>query len=145
VGSNDRIIDLKIVEQLCKFFSDLIGCKLPGKAVLLRIDEVDHPELLNTVIKGTIYDVKSGFTTTGPGGSQWSNDLFAIIHLDHSLTINEKSIEWLMTIPRHTGYGLYRLYCTWIAVYIYVLERPSPPQELSWNDISAICSMKLIK
>jgi hypothetical protein len=133
------------VEQLYKFFCDLTGWRLPGRAVLLRIDEVSHPELLNTIIKGTIYEVKSGFTTTGPCGSQWSDDLFAIIHIDSLLTINGERIEWLMTVPRHTGYGLYRLYCTWIAVYIYVLERPSPPQELSWNDISAICSMKLGK
>jgi hypothetical protein len=138
-------MSLKIVEQLCKFFCDLIGWRLPGRAVLLRIDEVSHPELLNTVIKGTIYEVKSGFTTTGPWGSQWSDGLFAIIHIDSILTINGESIEWVMTVPRHTGYGLYRLYCTWIAVYIYVLERPSPPPELSWNDIRAICSMKLGK
>ena len=133
------------MEQLCKFIGNLIGWRLPGKAVLLRIDEVGRPELLNTIIKGTIYDVQSGFTTSGPGGSQWSDDLFAIIHIESLLNINGENIEWLMIIPRHTGFGLYRLFCTWIAVYIYILERPSPPQELSWHDISAICSMKLAK
>ena len=144
-GSDNGVTALKIVEQLCKYFCDLIGWRLPGKAILLRIDEAGHPELLNTIIRGTIYDVKSGFMTNGPWGSQWSNDLFAIIHIDSLLIINERNIEWLVTVPRHTGYGLYRLFCTWITVYIHVLERPYPPQELSWGNISAVCRMELIK
>jgi hypothetical protein len=136
---------LKIVEQLCKFFCDLTGWQLHGKAVLLRIDDTKHPALMNTIIKGTINDIKSGITATGPGGSQLLDSSFAIIHIDSSLILDGKNIEWLMVIPRHSGYGLYRLCCTWIAVYIYVLERSSPPHEIFWDDIHAICSMKLAR
>ncbi|MGH8069871.1 MAG: hypothetical protein ACRERE_32445 [Candidatus Entotheonellia bacterium] len=136
---------MKIVEQFCRFFCNLVGWQLPGKPVLLRIDDTDHHALWGIVIKGAICDVISGIRTTGPGGSNWSDDPFAIIHLDSPLNFNGENIEWLMAVPRHKGYGLYRLCMTWIAVYIHVLERPTPPQEISWSDINAVCSMKLIK
>ena len=134
---------MKIIEQLCKFFCDLTGWQLPGKAVLLRIDDTNYPALLNTIIKGTIYDIKSGVMATGQGGSQRLDNFFAVIHIDSLLIFDGRNIEWLMVIPRHRGYGLYRLYCTWIVVYIYILEGSSPPNEISWSDICAICSMKL--
>jgi hypothetical protein len=143
--SNDGNIALKIVEQLCKFFCELTGHRLPGNTVLLRIDESGHPELMNTIIEGTIYDIKSGFMTNGPNGSQWLDDIYAIIRVDSVLIINGQNVKWLITIPRHTGYGLYRLYFTSIAVYIHILDRPSLPHDLLWDDVSAVCIMKLKK
>jgi hypothetical protein len=143
--SQNRIIPLRIVEQFCRFFCNLVGWQLPGKTVLLRIDDTNHHALFGIVIKGTICDVISGIMMTGPGGSNWSDNPLAIIHLDSSLNLNERDIEWLIAVPRHKGRGLYRLCMTWIAVYIHVLEGPIPPHEISWNDISAICSMKLAK
>ena len=134
---------MKIMEQLCKLFCDLTGWHLDGKAVLIRIDETNHPSLINTTIKGTIFDVKSGIIATGPGGSHRLDSSFAIVHIDSSLALDGQSVEWLMAIPRHRGYGLYWLYCTWIVVYIYILGGSSPPNEISWSDTRAICSMKL--
>jgi hypothetical protein len=128
-----------------QIFCELTGRQLQGNAVLLRIDESGHTELLNTIIKGTIYDIKSGFMTNGPNGSQWLDDLCAIIHVDSLLTIDGQNIEWLITIPRHEGYGLYRLYSTSIAVYIHILDRPSLLHDLLWDNISAVCIMKLEK
>jgi hypothetical protein len=79
----------------------------------------------------------------GPEGFNWSDDLCAVIRLDAALNLNGRNIEWLIVVPRHRGYGLYSLCWTRIAVYIHALERPISPQQLSWNDISAICSIKL--
>jgi hypothetical protein len=60
VDSHDTVTPLRIVEQLCKFFCDLVGWRLPGKSVLLRIDDTDDPALLSTVVKGIINDVVAG-------------------------------------------------------------------------------------
>ena len=112
---------------------------------MLRIDESDIPALVGAVIKGTILDVISGVMTIGPGGSKWSDDSFAIIHLDSFINLGGKNVEWLIAVPRHSGYGLYRLHITWIAVYIFTLERPIAPQSISWDEIRGIYSMKLAK
>jgi hypothetical protein len=143
IDSNDGITALRIVEQICKIYCDLIGWHLSGKAVLLRVDESSHSELLNTILKGTIYDIKSRCRATRNYGSQSSDRLFAIVHIDSLLIIHRRNVEWLLTVPRHTGYSLNRLYCTWITVYVHILDRPSQPDDISWDNISAICQMKL--
>jgi hypothetical protein len=136
---------MKIAERLCKLFCDLTGLELHGKEVLLRIDDTNHPALMNTVVRGTIYDIKSDIIDTESGGSQRRDGSLAIIHIDSFLDFDGRNIEWLMAVPRHKGYGFYRLYCTWIVVYIYVLDESSPREKISWSDISAICSMKLVR
>jgi hypothetical protein len=136
---------LKVVERLCKFFCHLVGWQLPGKSVLLSIDDSDDPALFGVVVKGVICAIVPAILSLGPAGSSWSDDPSAIIRLDSSLNLKGQNTEWLMAIPRHSGYGLYRLCLSWIAVYISPLEGPNPPRELSWIRISAICSMKLAK
>jgi hypothetical protein len=131
------------MEQLCRFFCGLVGWQLPGKSVLLRIDDTDDPVLFGFVIKGTIHAVIQGVLSTGPGGSSRSNNPDAIIQLDSPLNFRNQQTEWLIARPRHIGFSLDRLCLTSIAVYIHALDGPNPPEEVVWDDIIAICSMKL--
>jgi hypothetical protein len=140
-----EVRNLKIVEQLCRFFCGLVGWQLPGKSILLEIDDTDDPALFGLVVRGTIYAVVRDIVSTGPGGSSRSDNPDAIIRLDSPLNFKNQETEWLVARPRHIGFSLDRLYLTSIAVYIHALDGPNPPAELAWDDIIAICSMKLTK
>jgi hypothetical protein len=121
------------------------GLQLQGQSVLLRVDDTHDSSLFGVVIRGTIYDIKSDTSMSGPLSTELSSKPIAIIHLESPFQYNGKNIEWLVAVSRHKGYGLYRLCRTWIAVYISALEGPTLPQQLSWDQIIAICSMRIIK
>jgi hypothetical protein len=136
--------NLKIVEQLCRFFCGLVRWQLPGKSILLRIDDTDDPTLFGLVVRGTIYAVVRDIVSIGPGGSSRSDNPDAIIRLDSPLNFKSQETEWLIARPRHVGFSLDCLCLMSIAVYIHALDGPNPPGQLVWDDIIAICSMKLI-
>jgi hypothetical protein len=134
-----------IVENLCKFFCNIVGLQLQGQSVLLRVDDTPDSSLFGIVVKGTIYDLKLDNTISVSLNSELFNSPFAIIKLDTPLIYNGENIDWLLAVSRHKRYGFYRLCLTWIAVYIFALEEPIFTRQPSWDQIIAICSMKIIK
>jgi hypothetical protein len=72
-------------------------------------------------------------------------DLCAIVHLDSPLRTSGEHVRWLLAVPRHGGYGLDSLCLTFIAVNVVFIEGPDLPYESRWQDVAAICSMKLIR
>jgi hypothetical protein len=71
--------------------------------------------------------------------------LYAIVHLDSPLSASGGDVRWLLAAPRHVGYGLDSLCLTSIAVNVIFIEGPDLLHESRWEDLAAICSMKLVR
>ena len=131
------------MERLCQFFCKLFGWKPTGKFVQLKVDESSDPTLIGKMLKGTIYSVTEDNVTNLKETSMPSGGFYAIIKLESPLRIRNKEFNWLVVVPRHTGYGFYRLCLTWIAVYIYQIEEPIANKEINSEDVLGVGIMKI--
>lgn len=70
-------------------------------------------------------------------------DPCAIIQLESSFNFNGKSLQWLLAIPRHHGFGIYRLCLNFISTDIFSIEGPNPPEEVYHEEMIGIWDIKV--
>jgi hypothetical protein len=66
-----------------------------------------------------------------------------VIQLDSPVHYMGHRLDTILAIPRHTGYGLYSLPFTGIAVYIISINDSEEPVVAKWEDIIAIWWLSL--
>ena len=134
----------KLLEQLAK----KAGWHPEGKRIRILIDEGFDQSLLGKVIPGVIQKYIAKIKTEGPasGKKLETYNECVIIQLDAPLRYREVEFSRLAAVPRHGGFGVYRLPLTsFINVYIIPLVGSSEPQTLPYNDIIAMWELKLVR
>jgi hypothetical protein len=134
---------LRLAQRLCR----LVGFEPVGKRVMIRVDDTGDPALAgfyDRPIMGVIHSTVEEYLVFGLEQSTQQRGLCAIVHLDSPLSASNGDVHWLLTVPRHGGYGLHSLCLTFIGVNVVLIEGPDLPDGSRW-DLAAICSMKLLR
>lgn len=131
----------ELINKACKF----AGFKPKGKRISLHVDEDSNLVQYGLIVEGTIHKLVEHITTYGPTGATIHNELCPVIRLDNTWQISNKATNWLVAIPRHYGYGVYRLCLGSITVHVFPIEDPESIPMLDGTDMLAICSMKLLR
>ena len=136
----------RMIGEYLAWVSKARGWHPEGKRICILINEGSDKSLLGQVIYGTIRKYMKRIKTAGSGGIA---DTFAeavLIKLDTCLRYKRLEIDMLVAIPRHTGFGIYRLpFTNSIAVYIVkYMDGVEPPIELLQKDVLAIWELKLM-
>lgn len=135
----------RMIGEYLAWVSKARGWHPEGKRTCILINEGSDKNLLGQVIYGTILKYMEHIKTVGPSGV---SDTFAeavLIKLDTCLRYEQLEIDMLVAIPRHTGFGIYRLpFTNSIAVYIVKYMDGVEPIELLQKDVLAIWELKLM-
>ena len=128
-----------------KVFAHLRGWQPVGKRVRLAFTESSDPALTETEATGTIENAIPQILTMGPGGSTRVDEISLVISLDRPLVHASRPVSRIVAVPRFAGHGPYRLPVTWSAVNVHPLSAsdPEPPTAVRYEDMIAICLMKL--
>ncbi len=127
-----------------KAFSRLTGWQPVGKPVRLAFTE---GALYEQEITGRVEQALSEIVTAGPDGSTTLHEISLVISLDRPLMYASRSVSRVVAVPRFAGHGPYRLPVTWSAVNVHALNAasPEPPTVVQYEDMIAICLLKLAR
>lgn len=133
----------RIPEKIGSLYAKLFSWSLEGKRVLLTIDEGAPGLSCGSTVLGTIVRLEAVILT--PSNVNDYNPPCAIIRLESGLEYKGRGISWLVAQPRLYGHGFYRLPITSNVVQVFPVNNPEPPHILSWENMIAICTMKLAR
>jgi hypothetical protein len=133
-----------IPEKLGRLYAKSFNWHPEGKRILLRVAE-GEAGFYGTVVSGRIIHVED--TIKGPIFPNAAGTS-ALIQLDSLWQYENRttsSTSFVVAIPRFYWHGVYRLLIASADVHIFPAEGPKWPSALVWQDMIAICSMKLIR
>jgi len=123
--------------------SKVVGWNPVGKRIRIVANEGTDKTLLGTSATGVVLTQPENVITSGSSGSTLSE--CAVIQLDEPLHLMQKDIEMLAVVPRHAGFGFYRLPLTSsIAVSVIPISEPAIPREVQDQEIIGVWEMSLI-
>ena len=133
-----------IPENLGRLCAKLFSWHPKGKRILLRVTE-GEAGFYGTVVSGRIINVED--ISKGPmfpiaAGPSVLIQLDSLWRYDNRTT---SSTSFVVSIPRFYWHGVYRLLIASADVHIFPVDGPKWPSALAWQDMIAICSMKLVR
>lgn len=132
-----------IPEQFGILYARLTRWHPEGQVVELAVDESDDPSLQKKVFRGTVLQVGDVMSTPNSEHANHVSSQCAVIKLGVPLRRNDQDILFVLVQPRFFGHGFYRLPITWNVVHLYPLDNPKLPDSAPWQNMIAICSMRL--
>lgn len=124
--------------------SKVVGWNPLGKRIRIVANEGIDKTLLGTSATGVILTEPGNVITSGSSGSTLSE--CTVIQLDAPLHLMQRDIEMLAVVPRHAGFGFYRLPLTSsIAVSVIPVSEPAIPREVQYQEVIGVWEMSLLK
>lgn len=133
-----------IPEKLGRFYAELFNWRPEGKRISLRVIEGEEG------FYGTTVSARIIRTEEAHNASQRANNvrLHSLLELDSLWTYPNRatsSASMVLTIPRFRWHGPYRLLFSEAVVYVFPFETPEGVRAVAWDNMIAICEMKLIR
>jgi hypothetical protein len=132
----------RLPELLGRVYAKLTGWSPEGKQIVLQVVE-GEPEMFGTVVSGTIVRVDvehaSECRSTDAG-------LPLLVRLNVTWEYKNRSTagtSWVLVIPLSWGQGPYRLPIAAGQVHVFPATAEGAPTNLKWQDMIAVCELRL--